>query len=166
MANGTWKITAITHMPLAISHQPSAIDRSLHDAAPADQPHQEEHDGDHQQHVDEVAQRVATHDSEQPQYDQNDRNCFQHSALQSSFAALLGPECNSNAVIEALQQPSLLLFLVAERKGHRAVDHRLAVHARDAFEQSHAAAQANDVGLDHDDVAGIDRAAIPDALDA
>src|SRR6266481_321713 len=76
------------------------------------------------------------------------------------------PKCNSNAVVEALQQPSLLLFLVAERKGHRAVDHRLAVHARDAFEQSHAAAQANHVRFDDDDVAGIDGAAIADALDA
>src|SRR6266851_6838204 len=100
------------HQPYAMSHQPSAMmtARSLHHSAPADQPDEEEHDGDHQQHIDEVAQRVAAHEPEQPQYDQNDRNCFQHSALQSSLPRSGDLKCNSNAVVEALQQPSLLLF--------------------------------------------------------
>ena len=42
---------------------------------PADQEH---HDGDDQQNVDEVAHRIAADDAEQPQHDQDDRNCFQH----------------------------------------------------------------------------------------
>lgn len=39
------------------------------DSSSADQAHQEEHDGDHQQQVNELADRVAAHHSQQPQHD-------------------------------------------------------------------------------------------------
>lgn len=49
------------------------------DHAPAgNQAHEEQHDGDHQQQPDEVAHRVSAHEPEQPQHDQDDRDCFQH----------------------------------------------------------------------------------------
>ena len=47
---------------------------SLYDPSAADQAHEEQHDSDDEQHVDEIAQRVAADDSEQPQNDQNDRD--------------------------------------------------------------------------------------------
>jgi drug/metabolite transporter (DMT)-like permease len=45
-----------------------------HHAPSADQPDQEQHDGNDQKYVNEVAERVTAHYTEQPQYDQNDRN--------------------------------------------------------------------------------------------
>ena len=44
----------------------------------ADQPHQEQHDRNHQQNIDEVAERVAADHPEQPENDQDDRNRFEH----------------------------------------------------------------------------------------
>ena len=54
------------------------VRRRRSDPAAADQSHEEEHDRDDQQHVDEVAQRVAADHTEQPQNDENDRNRFEH----------------------------------------------------------------------------------------
>src|SRR5438445_10417560 len=102
MAYGRWPSSTICHAPSAMMTA-----RSLHHSAPADQPDEEEHDGDHQQHIDEVAQRVAAHEPEQPQYDQNDRNCFQHSALQSSIAALPGAEVQLECRTTKAQQGRL-----------------------------------------------------------
>jgi hypothetical protein len=75
MANGLWLTIRFypNVQPSATSHQPS---RASDDAAAADQSNQEQHDGDDQQHIDEVAHRVAADDAEQPQHDQNDRNSF------------------------------------------------------------------------------------------
>ena len=52
-----------------------------HHAPAAHQSHQEQHDGDHQQHVDEVPERVAADHSQQPEHDQDDRNRFEHASL-------------------------------------------------------------------------------------
>ena len=67
----------------------SQMVRRSNDSAPADQSHQEQHDGDDQQHVDEVAQCVAAHDAEQPQHDQNDRDGFQHAPTMRQVTGLL-----------------------------------------------------------------------------
>jgi drug/metabolite transporter (DMT)-like permease len=48
------------------------------DAAAADQPHQEQHDGDDQQNPNKVTERVATDHSQQPENDQNNRNGLEH----------------------------------------------------------------------------------------
>jgi drug/metabolite transporter (DMT)-like permease len=48
------------------------------DASPADESHQEQHDGNHQQHIDEIAHRVAAHQTQQPQNDQDDRDGLEH----------------------------------------------------------------------------------------
>src|SRR3954451_10590319 len=47
-------------------------------AAAADDADQEQHDGDDQQHVDDRSDRVHAHQSEQPGYEQNHRECEQH----------------------------------------------------------------------------------------
>jgi hypothetical protein len=53
-----------------------------------------------------------------------------------------------------------------ECESHRAFSDPLTVHARDALQPPHAASQPDDDRFDLDDIAGPDRAAIADALDA
>lgn len=55
--------------------------RSDDDPSPLDHPNQEQHDGDHQQHVDEPAHGVRGHKSEQPQDDKDDSKGGQHGHL-------------------------------------------------------------------------------------
>ncbi len=50
----------------------------------ADQPYQEQHDGNHQQNPDKVAKRVPADHSQQPENDQNDRNGFEHAFVSSA----------------------------------------------------------------------------------
>src|SRR5215211_4016152 len=51
---------------------------ALDHSTAAEQPHEEEHDGDDQQDPDEVAQRVTADHPQQPEDDQDDRNGFEH----------------------------------------------------------------------------------------
>ena len=46
--------------------------------APADQPHEEQHDGNDQQYVDKVSESVATDHPQQPEDDEDDRDRFEH----------------------------------------------------------------------------------------
>ena len=55
-----------------------ASDADSDDPAAADQTHQEQHDGDHQQDPNKVTERVATDHSQQPENDQNNRNGLEH----------------------------------------------------------------------------------------
>ena len=48
------------------------------DAAPADDPEQDDDDGNHDEDVDEPAQRVGSDQPQKPQDDQNDGNGVQH----------------------------------------------------------------------------------------
>ena len=54
----------------------------------------------------------------------------------------------------------------SERERHRAVDDPLAVDARDALQQPHAAPQTQHDRLDFHDVAWVDRPPVADPLDA
>jgi drug/metabolite transporter (DMT)-like permease len=76
----SWRMGAaagivLTGMAL-VRYETSPAGQRLDNSPAADQPHQEEHDGDHQQYVDEVTHRVAADQAQQPQHDQNDRNRF------------------------------------------------------------------------------------------
>jgi hypothetical protein len=109
-SNGEWLTTTVDGIcHPTFSHQPSATSRVLRsdhshlqrsdDPSTAHQSHQEQYDGDDQQYVNEVSQRVAAHHSEQPQHNQNDRDGFQHSSPPILKAALLLRKCNMNAVL-------------------------------------------------------------------
>jgi drug/metabolite transporter (DMT)-like permease len=63
----------------ALPSSRSGLQPSHHSAA-ADQPYQEQHDGDDQQDPDEIPERVAADHPEQPQDDQNDRNRLEHAS--------------------------------------------------------------------------------------
>src|SRR5688500_9359249 len=55
--------------------------RSLHGSTAAHEPDDEQHERDHEQHIDEVAHRVAADESEQPQNKQNHRDRKKHRSL-------------------------------------------------------------------------------------
>jgi hypothetical protein len=48
------------------------------DSTAADETHQKQDDGDDEQDVDERANRIARHEAERPQDQQNDGECVQH----------------------------------------------------------------------------------------
>src|SRR5262249_44598031 len=57
----------------------------------ADQPGHEQHQRYDQQDVDEITQRVATHETQQPQHKQNHRDSEQHSSLLDQYRAQVVP---------------------------------------------------------------------------
>src|SRR5262245_38448834 len=62
--------------PPSTNHAPPCTLAS--DSPAADQPHQEQHDRNDQQDVDEVSERVPADHPEQPQHNEDDRNRFEH----------------------------------------------------------------------------------------
>ena len=70
----------------------SSLSGSLHDPPAAHQPHQEQHDGDDQQHVDEVTERVAAHHPKQPEHQQNHRDRLEHCRPPSRSGCNLGAQ--------------------------------------------------------------------------
>lgn len=64
---------------------------SRSDRATADQPNQEQHDGDHEENVNKVPQRVAADHPQQPEDDEDDRNRFEHGVAPSMAPQPRGP---------------------------------------------------------------------------
>jgi hypothetical protein len=71
----------------------SALDAAplYHRAAAAHQPNKEQYDGDDQQHVDELADRVRPDDSQEPGDQQNDCDGVQHGDLSLFTPSSLAP---------------------------------------------------------------------------
>src|SRR5512140_281955 len=63
----------VTSRPITADSDASSSNRPA-----ADQPHQEEYDGDHQENPDEVPEGVTTDHPQQPQHDEDDRNRLEH----------------------------------------------------------------------------------------
>jgi drug/metabolite transporter (DMT)-like permease len=75
MAIVSWRRS--TPIPRAARATSSGHAPSDH-ASAADQAHQEQHDRDHEQEVDELTDRHSAHHPQQPQHDQDHRNRFEH----------------------------------------------------------------------------------------
>src|SRR4051812_38467492 len=72
--------------------------------APADDAYQEQHDRDHQKHMDDRSDGVDTNQTEQPRDEQNQRECQQHSVLLFTGASgcrLLRPNESASAAPRA-----------------------------------------------------------------
>src|SRR5450830_1152500 len=73
-----WSLAQPSRWPVANSLAGSG---PLDGASAVDQSDDEQHERDHEQHVDEVAKRVAAHYPEKPQNQQNHRNRKKHHSL-------------------------------------------------------------------------------------